>query len=140
MDILSKEARSELMSRVKSRGTKPEALLGAALKAAGLRPSRSSGAVFGRPDFVFKAAKLAIFVDGCFWHGCPQHSRAPKDDPESYWSGKLSKNGLRDEAVMQELLGKGWMAMRIWEHDLKTQAMATEHASRIKEAREARLL
>lgn len=140
MDSLSKSARPELMSRVQACGTRPEVLLWAALKASGLRPARNVAGVLGRPDFVFKSAKLAVFVDGCFWHGCPLHSRAPKDDPLSYWLEKLRNNKSRDQSVNIGLLDKGWMAMRIWEHDLNSRSMAHEHAKRIKEARDARLL
>lgn len=74
-----------------------------------------------RADIVFPAYRLAIFVDGCFWHSCPQHGRVPTLNNE-YWSAKLAANAERDNRVSKELQGAGWRVMRIWEHAPATEA------------------
>jgi DNA mismatch endonuclease (patch repair protein) len=68
----------------------------------------------GRPDFVFRAERIAIFVDGCFWHGCPRHRRVPVSRIE-YWVPKLARNMQRDRAVTRTLRASGWTVLRIWE-------------------------
>jgi DNA mismatch endonuclease (patch repair protein) len=73
--------------------------------------------VFGKPDFIFPKLKLAIFVDGCFWHGCPKHGTNPKSN-RPYWHRKLSRNKNRDRLVTQTLRQAGWRVLRIWEHEL----------------------
>lgn len=139
MDSLSKEARSELMGRVKSSGTKPEARLVAALARAGAKPSRTAEGIPGSPDAAYKRAKVAVFVDGCFWHACPLHARKPSGDSAPYWLGKLAANAERDRAVGEELRAMGWLVIRIWEHDLASDAAASAQAARVAEAVQARL-
>jgi len=73
--------------------------------------------VFGKPDFVFPKLKLAIFVDGCFWHGCPKHATKPKNN-RLFWRRKLSANKKRDSLVTIALRRGGWRVVRIWEHEL----------------------
>jgi DNA mismatch endonuclease, patch repair protein len=73
--------------------------------------------VFGRPDFTFRRVKLALFVDGCFWHGCSEHGRSPVANA-SYWMPKLLRNQERDREVSRELRKRGWTVLRIWEHEL----------------------
>jgi DNA mismatch endonuclease (patch repair protein) len=73
--------------------------------------------VFGKPDFIFPAAKLAVFVDGCFWHGCPRCFRRPKSN-RKFWDKKICRNRERDREVSRELRRLGWRVVRIWEHDL----------------------
>ena len=70
-----------------------------------------------KPDFVFRPQKLAVFVDGCFWHGCPLHARKPKANAEM-WRRKLEGNISRDERSTQALISAGWEVVRIWEHEL----------------------
>jgi len=70
----------------------------------------------GRPDFAFPKARVAIFVDGCFWHGCPLHYRRPRRD--EYWQPKLRRNQARDRRVACALRSKGWIVLRVWEHSL----------------------
>ncbi len=108
--------RSENMARIRSRDTKPEIRLRQALWAAGCR-YRLHYDLPGRPDIVFIAAKLAVFVDGCFWHGCPLHYSAPRTR-EDFWKSKLRKNVLRDMAADDALVSKNWRVIRIWQHDL----------------------
>lgn len=99
--------------------TKPEVLLRSHLHARRLRYRKDlridlpQGHV--RPDIVFTRGKVAVFVDGCFWHGCPVHGRQPKTN-EWYWGPKLARNIERDAAVVLWLQAAGWSAIRIWEH------------------------
>ncbi|GAA4595886.1 hypothetical protein GCM10023107_35700 [Actinoplanes octamycinicus] len=76
-----------------------------------------------RPDVVFPRRKVAVFLDGCFWHGCPQHGRMPTD-PTGYWHAKLERNQNRDITVNRQLQEAGWVAVRIWEHELAVEAAA----------------
>jgi len=71
-----------------------------------------------RPDFVFHARRIAVFVDGCFWHGCPQHATRPKHNA-SFWRKKLAANRDRDRLVTRTLRARGWRVLRIWEHELR---------------------
>jgi DNA mismatch endonuclease (patch repair protein) len=131
MDTLAKNARSELMSRVKSSGTKPEEALAKAVKALGFAAARSPRNLAGSPDLAFKRAKVAVFVDGCFWHACPLHGRMPSGESAPYWRSKINANAARDKTVSQDLLAAGWMAIRIWEHELKTPAAVASQAERL---------
>lgn len=100
-------------------GTNPERRLRSALHAAGMRfrvdyrIDTPSGAV--RPDIVFTKRKVAVFVDGCFWHGCPDHAAAPKSNT-GYWEPKLRRNAQRDRRDTRMLADAGWTVIRIWEH------------------------
>ncbi len=109
--------RSENMARIRSRDTKPELLLRKALWAAGCR-YRLYCDLPGRPDLAFLRKRLAVFVDGCFWHGCPVHYTAPRTR-EQFWKSKLEKNVRRDIAADEALISQGWRVIRIWQHDLK---------------------
>lgn len=75
---------------------------------------------YARPDFVFASARLVIFIDGCFWHGCPQHGTQPKARSD-FWKEKLSRNRERDRDITRRLRKRGWKVLRIWEHDVKTR-------------------
>jgi DNA mismatch endonuclease (patch repair protein) len=70
-----------------------------------------------RPDFVFRRVQLALFVDGCFWHGCPKHATKPKNN-RAFWHRKLSANKTRDQLVNHALRRANWRVLRIWEHEL----------------------
>jgi DNA mismatch endonuclease, patch repair protein len=74
----------------------------------------------GKPDFAFRSARLAVFVDGCFWHSCPTHGRRP-DSNQNYWLPKLARNKRRDQHVSRELRASGWTVIRFWEHDLASE-------------------
>jgi DNA mismatch endonuclease (patch repair protein) len=73
--------------------------------------------IYGKPDFVFRKLKLAVFIDGCFWHGCKKHYRNPKGN-RIYWTKKISKNKFRDNLVNKVLKKMEWRILRIWEHDI----------------------
>lgn len=107
------------MKANRRRDTKPELRLRQALHANGYRyrvdmalevPGRRV-----RPDVVFTRAKVAVFVDGCFWHSCPEHGRMPSD-PTGYWHAKLARNTARDREVDEALIQAGWQVVRVWEH------------------------
>lgn len=68
-----------------------------------------------RADVVFVAKRVAVFVDGCFWHGCPEHCRSPSSNV-AYWEAKIERNRARDRRVTQALRDGGWVVLRIWEH------------------------
>jgi DNA mismatch endonuclease (patch repair protein) len=110
-------SRSEQMSRVKGENTKPELRLRRALWARGLRYRLEVRTIGGRPDLVFLGPKVAVFVDGCFWHGCPYHYVRPRTRHE-FWAGKLTANIERDRRQTQALLDDGWRVVRLWEHEV----------------------
>lgn len=117
-DVWTKKKRSEVMSLVRSRGNKDtEMVFLRLLRQNGFVGWRRHTDLFGKPDFVFRIQRLAIFVDGCFWHGCPKHGRRPKSNL-AFWMKKLSANKKRDRLVTLYLRANGWRVMRIWEHDL----------------------
>lgn len=108
--------RSEIMARVKQKDTEAERALRSALHAEGLRfrlHRRIEGITV---DIVFPGAKLAVFVDGCFWHGCQKHATYPKSNQE-YWLPKLEENRKRDKRQTRRLRKAGWNVIRVWEHD-----------------------
>jgi len=74
----------------------------------------------GKPDFIFNKKRLAIFVDGCFWHGCPRCYRLPEDN-RPYWRKKVMSNRLRDRRNARRLRAKGWKVLRFWEHTLRDE-------------------
>jgi DNA mismatch endonuclease (patch repair protein) len=118
IDVLNPEQRRLNMSRVKGRDTEPEKLLRSALHAKGLRFRLHRRALPGRPDIVFPASRVVVFVDGCFWHGCPLHRSEPKTN-QDFWIQKLSNNKLRDSRVNALLESQGWTVVRCWEHEIK---------------------
>jgi DNA mismatch endonuclease (patch repair protein) len=112
------------MSRVKSRGNKTTemALLGA-LKKYGIKGWRrhltlSLSGLRITPDFVFKQSALAVFLDGCFWHGCPKHGSLPSSNAD-FWRRKIEANLARDERNANVLESEGWRVLRIWEHETR---------------------
>lgn len=115
MDKISNEKRSKIMAAIRSKNTSPEIALRKALWARGFRYQIHYGKE--KIDIAFPSKKLAIFVDGCFWHSCPLHSHLPKSRKD-YWIPKLAKNVQRDEAKNARLKAAGWMVIRFWEHEL----------------------
>jgi len=86
------------------------------------------GATRGRPDIVFPTEKVAVFVDGCFWHSCPEHATVPRSNHE-WWVAKLEANSERDRRHTRELEGSGWTVLRYWEHDEVSQAATQVEAT-----------
>ena len=117
-DIFSKSKRSQVMAAIRSRGNKDTELkLVAILRAAGITGWRRHWPIPGRPTFVFPCERLAVFVDGCFWHGCPKHGRKPGSN-RAYWLPKLRRNQKRDIATGRLLAKARWRVLRVWEHEL----------------------
>jgi DNA mismatch endonuclease (patch repair protein) len=143
-DVFTKAKRSEVMSRIRSRGNKDtELALAKLFRRHGItgwrrqttlvvRSSRREEAHSSirksvrassprllrvKVDFVFRQLQLALFVDGCFWHGCPKHETKPKNN-RAFWQRKLSSNKARDRLVTRTLRRANWRVLRIWEHEL----------------------
>jgi len=107
------------MSRVKSRGNAAtEMRLIEIFREHKITGWRRSAPLFGNPDFVFVKSRLAVFVDGCFWHGCPHHGSLPRTN-RAFWRAKLVRNKGRDKLVNKTLALKGWTTVRIWQHELR---------------------
>lgn len=118
-DVFTTEKRSEVMSKIRGKENKEtELAMIRVFREYHISGWRRHQPVFGKPDFVFLTIKLAVFVDGCFWHGCPKHSTMPKNNSE-FWEKKLGANKTRDKVVNRELRKEGWVVMRIWEHELR---------------------
>jgi DNA mismatch endonuclease, patch repair protein len=112
----------------RKRDTGPELRLRSALHRSGLRfrvnhAIRPDAGRMVRPDIVFSRARLAVFVDGCFWHACPEHGTNPRRN-SSYWRPKLDRNVVRDRQVDERLSAAGWQVLRIWEHQTVDEAVA----------------
>jgi DNA mismatch endonuclease, patch repair protein len=111
------------MSRIRSRGnSSTEKALIAVMRTAGIRGWRRKNKLCGKPDFVFPTFHTAVFVDGCFWHGCRKCGLASKTNSD-YWEPKILRNAQRDRRNTKELRAKGWKVVRIWEHELKAAPM-----------------
>jgi DNA mismatch endonuclease (patch repair protein) len=109
--------RSETMRRVRSTDTSCERALRSAIHRRGLRYSLRRK-LPGSPDIVFVNGRVAVFVDGCFWHGCPKHCRRPSSNT-AYWTAKIDRNMARDARVSGDLRARGWRVIRLWEHDVR---------------------
>ena len=117
-DIFSARKRSAIMARVRGQGNaRTELALLAVLRHHQITGWRRRQSVFGNPDFVFRAQRLAIFVDGCFWHGCPKHATWPKQNA-AFWRKKIRRNMARDRKVSRTLKKMGWRVLRIWQHEM----------------------
>lgn len=117
-DVFTPAKRSAVMSAIRGRGNKDtELALAILLRRHGITGWRRHAPVFGKPDFVFPKERLAVFVDGCFWHNCPKHSNMPVNNRE-FWLRKLGANGTRDRLVGRALRARDWRVLRIWEHEL----------------------
>ena len=119
-DVLTPQQRSFCMSRNRGRDTGPELCLRGELWKRGLR-YRLRSALPGRPDLVFPGARLAVFVDGCFWHGCPEHCVMPTNNG-NFWAKKIARTRERDAAVGHQLSAAGWQVIRLWEHEIRASA------------------
>jgi DNA mismatch endonuclease (patch repair protein) len=121
-DIFSRRKRSAVMAAIRSRGNRATELrLIAIFRAHRIAGWRRGSALPGKPDFVFPSAKTAVFVDGCFWHGCPRHGTQPRQNAK-FWRGKIARNRERDREVGRALRTRGWKVIRVWEHELKRKS------------------
>jgi len=109
--------RSENMARIRSQDTAPELRLRRLLWHEGLRYRVHARTPYGRPDVVFPGRRIAVFVDGCQWHGCPLHYVRPRSSSE-FWSEKLATNLARDRRQTELLRGADWQVLRFWEHEI----------------------
>lgn len=120
-DIFDKEKRSEVMRSVKSKENKStEMKLIEVFKDNGITGWRRNYAVKGHPDFVFLNKRIAIFVDGCFWHGHDCRNTTPKDNAD-YWQGKIKQNRIHDREITDLFRKRGWNVLRIWECEMSTK-------------------
>lgn len=118
-DNMSKESRSYTMSRIRSKGNaSTELVMLSIIKHNRIKGWRRHQNLKGRPDFIFKEKRVAVFIDGCFWHGCPRCYHPPKTN-EVYWNNKISRNRERDKRITKELALSGWKVVRFWEHSLQ---------------------
>jgi len=127
--VPSSEAALKRMKAAKPRNTVPERALRAALHHRGLRFRIDTRPVRGlnrKADIVFRSAKVAIFVDGCFWHGCPIHGTQAKANAE-FWRQKIKQNQERDKDTTRQLKTAGWRVIRVWEHEDPEKASQKIH-------------
>lgn len=115
-DVLTPGQRRRNKAAVCSRDNAPELRLRHVLHATGMR-YRLRAALRGKPDVVFPRARVAVFVDGCYWHGCPLHATRPKTNAE-WWAARLDRNKARDKEVDAALAAAGWRVIRVWAHEV----------------------
>ncbi|WP_432095951.1 very short patch repair endonuclease [Streptomyces sp. bgisy100] len=123
----SSAARRRNMQAIRSRDTKPEWLIRQLVHAQGLRYRVSAKPLRDlrrTADMVFRPAKVAVFIDGCYWHGCPEHYVSPKTNP-GYWSDKVTRNVTRDRDTDHRLTEAGWLVLRFWEHESPDECALT---------------
>lgn len=130
-DVFTKAKRSDVMSRIRGSGNEgTELALARLFRKHGVTGWRRNQPLFGKPDFTFRGQRVVVFVDGCFWHGCPKHFNMPVNN-QAFWERKLAANKKRDRLVTQTLRKKGWRVIRVWEHDLLASGSLTSKLSRI---------
>ncbi|MER5595862.1 very short patch repair endonuclease [Streptomyces sp. NPDC002265] len=123
----SSAARRRNMQAIRSRDTTPERLVRRLVHAQGLRyrvAARPLSDLRRTADMVFRPAKVAVFIDGCYWHGCPEHYVSPKTNP-GYWSDKVARNVTRDRDTDERLRAAGWLVLRFWEHESAEESSKT---------------
>jgi DNA mismatch endonuclease, patch repair protein len=135
VDNLKPEDRRKTMQAVKSKRTKLEKRLFSMLAGMGLNGWKQNACtVIGKPDVVFFDQKIAIFVDGCFWHGCPICRRKLPQTNFEYWERKISRNIELAKSYDQQLRNNGWTVIRIWDHEITCKVDRKEIRARIRQA------
>lgn len=132
----SSAARRRNMQAIRSRDTKPEWIIRRLVHAQGLRyrvAARPLPRLRRTADLVFGPSKVAVFIDGCYWHGCPEHYVPPRTN-QGYWSEKVARNIARDRDTDQQLEQAGWLVLRFWEHE-RSEACAAAIAAAVQERR-----
>ncbi|MDD5320745.1 MAG: very short patch repair endonuclease [Methylococcales bacterium] len=128
---MTPQQRSFTMSRIRSRGNvSTEQKMIQIFRLYSITGWRRNYPLPGKPDFVFRISRLAVFIDGCFWHGCPECQLVPKTN-QDYWYEKIHRNKLRDKAVNKELKRRGWRVVRFWEHAMKHPEKVASRMMRI---------
>ena len=117
-DNLTPEDRRRTMQAIHGKRTRMEDRVCKHLWAQGLRFRRNVSTLFGKPDIAVKKRKVVVFLDSCFWHGCPEHGNLPKQNA-GYWTPKLERNRARDREVDEHYRALGWTVIRVWEHEVK---------------------
>ncbi|AUH41343.1 very short patch repair endonuclease [Streptomyces sp. CMB-StM0423] len=133
----SSAARRRNMQAIRNRDTKPELTIRRLVHALGLRyrvAARPLPDLRRTADLVFRPAKVAVFIDGCYWHGCPEHYIPPRTN-KGYWSEKVTKNVARDRDTDEQLADAGWAVLRYWEHE-NPVACAHQIADTVRRRRE----
>ena len=133
-DWLTREQRSRNMSSIRSKGNATtEGAFLQILRKARITGWRRHQNLPGKPDFIFADKKVAVFIDGCFWHGCPRCYRLPGDN-RPYWKAKVIANRRRDRRRTRELRSLGWRVLRFWEHSMKSAVGRRHVLSKLKRA------
>ncbi len=122
MDRLTKKQRSECMSHVRGKNTGLEKIFRKSLRSLGIKEYRLHAKVPGRPDLYFPKQRLAVFIDGCFWHGCPRCASLPVTNVR-FWREKIERNRMRDKAVGIELRKAHIRTLRFWGHEIKKNSL-----------------
>lgn len=118
-DVFDRAERSSIMARVRSHGNRStEIRLIKLMRNSGIVGWRRRIPLFGKPDFVFRRERVVVFVDGCFWHGCPVCGETPASN-RHYWPAKIARNRKRDRVVTRSLRARGWKVIRVWECELR---------------------
>ena len=118
VDRVSKKVRSRIMSQIHGKNTGPEKIMREYLKNRRFKFSAHHRIAGYRVDFALPRRRVAVFVDGCFWHACPKCFRQPKSN-KAYWKKKISQNVKRDRRIDKEIRSSGWKTVHFWEHSLK---------------------
>lgn len=123
VDSLTTAERSIQMSRVRAKGNRSTELsvAGCLARARISGWKRNPRNVFGKPDFLFRREAVALFVDGCFWHGCSKCNRNLPQNRREFWSRKIERNRVRDKEVAKELQRAGFQVVRVWEHEVRSR-------------------
>lgn len=130
-DSIDRKKRSWVMRQIRSRHNKSTELkFVEILKDKSITGWRRNYPLVGSPDFAFPKNRVAVFVDGCFWHGCPKHCRMPSSN-RKYWKKKIEENMQRDKRTDRQLRARGWKPMRFWEHDLKSTTLNSRKLKRL---------
>jgi DNA mismatch endonuclease, patch repair protein len=119
-DVLTEKQRAYNMSKIRGKNTKPEMKLRKLLWSAGVRGYRIHYDLPGKPDIVYVKKRVAIFIDGCFWHKCPICFQEP-NTRKDFWMKKIQSNIDRDKKMNEQLRKNGWTVIRIWEHEIKKE-------------------
>mgnify|MGYP002619771559 FL=1 len=117
-DVLSKEQRRKNMQAIRAKETALEKLVRKELWKKGIRYRKNVRGLMGAPDIAIKKYKLVVFLDSCYWHGCPEHGVMPKSNRE-FWEKKIKRNVDRDMEVTKYYKSRSWTILRFWEHEVK---------------------
>lgn len=124
MDRVTREVRSKIMASVRTSGGTTEIKMEKLLRLRGAHGYRKQWPIAGKPDFAWPKLRVALFVDGCFWHGCPRCNRPSKSNTD-FWKSKIVSNRRRDRRVSRKLRKDGWSVLRVWECRISEERTAS---------------